>query len=109
MISYERVDHRTQHWPSWLSLACHPDFVVLCSAGTDTMAYTASALSLLLAGFKKPIVLTGELNRDHLPPQPLHAVTLPLILVVMQSDVHGLDDLQYYNVFTTKRCVHYYS
>jgi L-asparaginase/Glu-tRNA(Gln) amidotransferase subunit D len=27
--------------------------------GTDTMAYTASALSLMLAGFKKPIVLTG--------------------------------------------------
>ena len=28
--------------------------------GTDTMAYTASALSLLLRGFKKPIVLTGS-------------------------------------------------
>ncbi|CAL8461743.1 g1274 [Coccomyxa elongata] len=28
--------------------------------GTDTMAYTASALSLLLAGFKKPIVMTGS-------------------------------------------------
>jgi L-asparaginase/Glu-tRNA(Gln) amidotransferase subunit D len=28
--------------------------------GTDTMAYTASALSLMLPGFKKPIVLTGS-------------------------------------------------
>jgi hypothetical protein len=28
--------------------------------GTDTMAYTASALSLMLQGFKKPILLTGE-------------------------------------------------
>lgn len=28
--------------------------------GTDTMAYTASALSLMLLGFKKPIVLTGD-------------------------------------------------
>lgn len=27
--------------------------------GTDTMAYTAAALSFILAGFKKPIVLTG--------------------------------------------------
>ena len=27
--------------------------------GTDTMAYTASAVSLMLAGFGKPIVLTG--------------------------------------------------
>eukprot|EP00899_Mesostigma_viride_P022167 jgi/Mesvir1/3134/Mv16306-RA.1 len=28
--------------------------------GTDTMAFTASALSLMLAGFRKPIVLTGS-------------------------------------------------
>eukprot|EP01025_Chloroclados_australasicus_P069856 TRINITY_DN992_c0_g3_i1.p1 TRINITY_DN992_c0_g3~~TRINITY_DN992_c0_g3_i1.p1 ORF type:complete len:439 (-),score=38.21 TRINITY_DN992_c0_g3_i1:995-2239(-) len=28
--------------------------------GTDTMAYTASALSLMLLGFKKPIILTGS-------------------------------------------------
>ncbi|KAL6777071.1 hypothetical protein ACKKBF_B20105 [Auxenochlorella protothecoides x Auxenochlorella symbiontica] len=28
--------------------------------GTDTMAYTASAMSLMLAGFRKPIVFTGS-------------------------------------------------
>lgn len=28
--------------------------------GTDTMAFTASALSLMLAGFRKPIVMTGS-------------------------------------------------
>jgi len=28
--------------------------------GTDTMAYTASALSLMLSGFEKPIVMTGS-------------------------------------------------
>ncbi|KXZ49354.1 hypothetical protein GPECTOR_22g948 [Gonium pectorale] len=28
--------------------------------GTDTLAYTAAALSLMLCGFKKPIVLTGS-------------------------------------------------
>ena len=33
-------------------------FVVI--HGTDTMAYTASALSLMLAGFRKPIILTGS-------------------------------------------------
>lgn len=27
--------------------------------GTDTLAYTAAALSLMLSGFKKPIILTG--------------------------------------------------
>ncbi len=30
------------------------------TTGTDTMAYTACALSLLLAGFRKPIILTGS-------------------------------------------------
>lgn len=33
--------------------------------GTDTMSYTASALSLLLAGFRKPIILTGSQARVH--------------------------------------------
>ncbi|GLI61946.1 hypothetical protein VaNZ11_004507 [Volvox africanus] len=28
--------------------------------GTDTLAYTAAALSLMLCGFKKPIILTGS-------------------------------------------------
>lgn len=28
--------------------------------GTDTMSYTASALSLMLAGFRKPVVFTGS-------------------------------------------------
>ncbi|CAK0783848.1 hypothetical protein CVIRNUC_007048 [Coccomyxa viridis] len=28
--------------------------------GTDTMAYTAAALSFMLAGFRKPVVLTGS-------------------------------------------------
>ena len=32
--------------------------------GTDTMAYTASALSLMLLGFRKPIVLTGEPSKQ---------------------------------------------
>lgn len=33
-------------------------FVVI--HGTDTMSYTGSALSLMLAGFRKPVVLTGS-------------------------------------------------
>ena len=40
----------------------HDGFLIL--HGTDTMAYTASALSFLLPGFKKPVVLTGSM----LPP-----------------------------------------
>lgn len=37
--------------------ADYDGFVVL--HGTDTMAYTASALSFLLAGLQKPVILTG--------------------------------------------------
>lgn len=52
----------------WIHLAkilhVHRDdfdaFVVV--HGTDTMAYTAAALSLMLAGFGKPIILTGDLT-----------------------------------------------
>ncbi len=50
----------------WLEIASiiesnatkYDGFVLL--HGTDTMAYTASALSFLIQGFKKPIVLTGS-------------------------------------------------
>lgn len=39
-------------------------FVVL--HGTDTMAYTAAALSFLLSGLRKPVVLTGsQLSLEH--------------------------------------------
>ena len=50
----------------WLRLArtlhaARPHFdAFVVVHGTDTMAYTASALSLLLAGFRKPIILTGS-------------------------------------------------
>ncbi len=37
---------------------CRPPTQVV--HGTDTLAYTAAALSLMLYGFKKPIILTGE-------------------------------------------------
>ncbi|GLC35534.1 hypothetical protein PLESTB_000197200 [Pleodorina starrii] len=43
------LDSNRQHYDA---------FVVV--HGTDTLAYTASALSLMLCGFKKPIVLTGS-------------------------------------------------
>ena len=38
--------------------ASYDGFVVL--HGTDTMAYTASALSFILGGLNKPVVLTGS-------------------------------------------------
>jgi len=51
------------HWQelaSWISAAYQDfdGFVIL--HGTDTMAYTASALSFMLQGLQKPIVFTGS-------------------------------------------------
>ncbi|MCU0355411.1 MAG: asparaginase [Cytophagales bacterium] len=50
------------HWLQWANLIAehydsHDGFVIL--HGTDTMAYSASALSFLLDGLAKPVVFTG--------------------------------------------------
>ncbi len=60
-------------------------FVVL--HGTDTMVYTASALSFLLSGLRKPVVLTGSQlslehvrsdGREHIITSLIIAGTLPI-------------------------------
>jgi L-asparaginase len=50
------------HWLQWAGIvaenyAAYDGFVVL--HGTDTMAYSASALSFLLEGLNKPVIFTG--------------------------------------------------
>ncbi len=75
-------------WSIARDIAEHYDeydgFVVL--HGTDTMAYTASALAFMLQGLAKPVILTGsqiplcELRndaRDNLAYQPAHRCRLP--------------------------------
>lgn len=65
--SFERPidssDMRPEHWVRIAQLigqhyGDHDGFVVL--HGSDTMAYTASALSYLLEGLNKPVILTGS-------------------------------------------------
>ena len=56
--------------------------------GTDTMAYTAAALSFLLAGVQKPVILTGS----QLPPgHPLSDARLNLLraIAAAQAGVAG--------------------
>lgn len=66
-ISFEKpIDSSEIHPGVWKALASlihenydlYDGFVVL--HGSDTMAFTASALSFMLQGLKKPIVLTGS-------------------------------------------------
>lgn len=61
----------------------HDGFVVL--HGTDTMAYTAAALSYLIQGSAKPIVLTGS-------QQPMGAPFTDAKLNIYQSLLYALDD-----------------
>lgn len=51
-----------EHWIRWAQIIAenydaHDGFVIL--HGTDTMAYSASALSFLLEGLGKPVIFTG--------------------------------------------------
>lgn len=62
---------------------------VVITHGTDTMAYTAAALSFLLAGVQKPVILTGS----QLPPgHPLSDARLNLLraLAAAQAGVAGV-------------------
>ncbi|MCO5275786.1 MAG: type I asparaginase [Flavobacteriales bacterium] len=60
------IDSSDMHPEHWLRMAAiigehyeaHDGFVIL--HGSDTMAYTASALSFLLENLSKPVVLTGS-------------------------------------------------
>lgn len=60
------IDSSAVRPDNWVELACiierkYPTcdgFVIL--HGTDTMAYTASALSFMLKGLQKPIIITGS-------------------------------------------------
>ncbi len=56
-------DMSTQHWAKLVDIIVsnyneYDGFVVL--HGTDTMAFTASALSFMLQGLTKPVILTGS-------------------------------------------------
>lgn len=66
-VAFERpIDSSDMHPADWVhiariierSYADHDGFVVL--HGSDTMAYTASALSFMLENLAKPVILTGS-------------------------------------------------
>ncbi len=61
-----RMDSSNMQPEEWCQLARATDEAlrtfdgVVITHGTDTMAYTASALSFMLAGIRKPVILTGS-------------------------------------------------
>ncbi|MCC5944254.1 MAG: asparaginase, partial [Bernardetiaceae bacterium] len=66
LIPFEPIDSSNMHIEHWVSMAKiirdmyeeYDGFVIL--HGTDTMAYSASALSFLLQNLCKPVILTGS-------------------------------------------------
>lgn len=65
----------------------HDGFVVL--HGTDTMAYTASALSFMLAGLTKPVVCTGAQLPISQPRSDARENLITAIEIAAARDEHG--------------------
>jgi L-asparaginase len=77
---------------------------VVITHGTDTMAYTASALSFMLAGVRKPIILTGS----QLPlPNPLSDARGNLMnaFAAAMQDVGGVYVAFHDKLISGVRCV----
>ena len=68
-INLDSTNIRPEHWLLLANLIeenyNHYDGFVICH-GTDTLAYTAAALSYLIQGSPKPIVLTGSQKPIHM-------------------------------------------
>jgi len=77
---------------------------VVITHGTDTMAYTASALSFMLAGTRKPVILTGsQLPLDH-PLSDAKSNLLHAVTAAMQG-VGGVYVSFDYKLISGVRCV----
>ena len=76
-------------WPVRRTRRSKPCDGVVITHGTDTMAYTAAALSFMLAGERKPVILTGsQLPMNH----PLTDARLNLLraFAAAQAGVPGV-------------------
>ncbi len=77
---------------------------VVITHGTDTMAYTASALSFMLAGVRKPVILTGsQLPLEH-PLSDAKSNLLHAISAAMEG-VGGVYVSFDYKLISGVRCV----
>ena len=83
-------DLQPEHWQQMAGILAESydhfeGFVVL--HGTDTMAYTASALSFMLQGLAKPVVLTGsQLPLGHRRTDAVHHLNSALEFAMAQKD-----------------------
>lgn len=90
------LDSTNMNWRHWLMIAgCiyknyykFDGFVI--THGTDTMAYTAAALSYLIQGSAKPIILTGAQKSIHLRDTDARTNLFNAFLCATNSHIHGV-------------------
>ena len=90
------LDSTNVHWKQWLILAdlIHDhydeyDGFVVCH-GTDTMAYTAAALSYLIQHSAKPIVITGAQRPIDLPDTDARTNLLDSVRFASDAQAHDV-------------------
>lgn len=94
ILQLMNIDSTNMRPADWLRIAgaieeCYTAFDgFLILHGTDTMAYTAAALSYLIQGSAKPIVLTGS-------QRPMTSSFTDAKLNLYQSLLYALDDASY--------------
>ncbi|KAI6216364.1 Asparaginase [Aphelenchoides fujianensis] len=97
-VVYTVTDDMT--FDDWIGIANHikgsylayDGFVIL--HGTDTLAYTASALSFMLENLGKPVVITGaQANLPHLPSRSTHPFLSLVQIPVTEVRSDGRENL----------------
>jgi len=104
------MDSSNMQPEEWCTLAAAVDDAlsqtdgVVITHGTDTMAYTASALSFMLAGVSKPVILTGSQLPLHHPLTDALGNLRRAIVAAMQG-VGGVYVSFDYKLITGVHCV----
>lgn len=93
LLNLDSTNMRPEHWLSIAACvrenyAAYDGFVVL--HGTDTMAYTAAALSYLVQDSPKPIVLTGAQMPSGVDSSDARRNLLDALLYASDEESHGV-------------------
>ncbi|MCI9073660.1 MAG: asparaginase [Lachnospiraceae bacterium] len=93
-FSLDSTNIYARHWLKLAELieeqyACYDGFVI-CH-GTDTMAFTAAALSYLIQNSKKPVVITGSQKPINLPVTDARTNLLDSLRFASHDRAHGVN------------------
>ena len=93
LFNIDSTNIQPEHWTR-IALEIETSFTdydgFVITHGTDTMAYTAAALSYLVQNAPKPIVLTGSQKPMSAPVTDAKKNLLDSLRFAVQNDVHGV-------------------